>query len=51
MNVSDGTSEAIPTSGYCYGQVTSPAFFVLGERLSIDEDGLEVDCNSCGNGT
>jgi len=39
MNVFSGRSEAPSTSDHYYYQATSRAFFVLGERLSIDEGG------------
>jgi len=37
MNVFGDRSEAPSTRGYYYDQATSRAFFVFGERLSIDE--------------
>jgi hypothetical protein len=39
MNVFGGSFEAPSNCGYCYDEATSCAFFVLGERLSIDEGG------------
>ena len=51
MNVFCGRSDASSTCGYYYDQATSRVFIVWSERLSINESGSKVDCNSCVKGT